>query len=162
MGEVQSEKWREKGVKQSNRKEDIERRQRNKELSLNKDTGKGSSTRLCPFCLSLSINSFLPLLFLVVLVCLTLSCPLTLPCFLWAHMNAHLCACVLASHMECYQGVRHRAVTHWQSPPTPGSHTQAKSWLDWASDRAQHGLTADTASLLKGQTPMLHHIWNSL
>ena len=80
----------EKRMKQNKRKEDTERKETKTDLLTR--TWKERSTSLSHFCLPLSTKSFLPLLFLVVLVCLTLSCPLTLPCFLC------VCVCVCQSH----------------------------------------------------------------
>lgn len=83
MGENQSERCRKKGWTRTREKR-TERKETKTDLLTR--TRKERSTSLSHFCLPLSTKSFLPLLFLVVLVCLTLSCPLTLPCF--------LCVCV--------------------------------------------------------------------
>lgn len=84
MGEIQSERFRKKNETEQEKRGHKEKGKLNKELSLNKDT-KGRSTSLSHFCLSLSTNPFFHS-FLVVLVCLTISCPLTLSCF--------ICVCV--------------------------------------------------------------------
>lgn len=132
----------------------------NKELSLHKDTEE-EVLFLSPFSI-FHCTQTLPLLFLVVLVCLTLSCALTLPCFLFV--------CVCACHRVTWSVIRVSGteLSHIDrarpplSSPASLSETQTESWLNWASDRARHWLTADTAFTLKGQTTTLHHIWYSL
>lgn len=47
----------------------------------------------------------------------------SLAVFVCVYVCVHACVCMYLSesHMECYLGVKHRAVTHWQSPSNPFS-----------------------------------------
>lgn len=104
------------------------------------------------FCLSLSTNSFLPLLFRL---CLSVR----LFHALWLSLVVFVCICqrVTCSVIR----VSGTELSHIDRACTLLALSQTESWLDWASDWAQHGLTADPASPLKGQFATLHHIWNS-
>lgn len=147
-------KWelQEKGIKTKMRREDTKAGEQR--IVSSKGHGKGRATSQSNYCLSLSTNVFLSLLFLVVLVYLTPSCPLTIPCFRFVRV------CVCASQQVTWSVIRvsGRVVTHWQSPPNTLTHSHT---LDWATYRTRHGLTTVTAFPLKGLITVLHHIWNS-
>lgn len=152
-GDSKWEMYEKKGMKQNKKEEKRDR------IISNKETEKGNLLLSPLFSLFVFDHQLTPFFLSSFWLCLSV-CVFHA---LWLSLVFFVCVCVPASHMECYQGVRHRAVTHWQSPPTPLwlPLAQTKRWLDWASDRAQHGLTADAAFPLKGQTTTLHHIWNS-
>lgn len=142
----------------------------NKELSLNKDTEKGGLLLSPIFVFHCQLNPFVHSSFWL---CLSV----WLFHALWLSLVFFVCVCqrvtwsvIRVSGTELSHTDRARPPLSYSLSLPPSfsrslsfslSQTQAEGWLDWASDRAWHGLTGDSGFPLKGQTTMLHHIWNS-